>query len=108
MRQIVAVGSPRDLEIEPRGRYLYVADMNAVSGGVRGFAIASDGTLSELPGSPYRFDASRPWHVEISSNGRRVYVLDLDNGITSFATDEFGERPCSVRPRSASSPTCSS
>ncbi len=51
---------------------------------MRGFAIAADGSLEPLAGSPFSYDFSRPWSVEISSTGDRVYVLDLDAGLAVF------------------------
>jgi 6-phosphogluconolactonase (cycloisomerase 2 family) len=80
----------RDLEVTPDGRFLYVTVMFGEAAGVRGFEIAADGRLAELPGSPTVYDSSRPSGIEISADGSRLYVLDLDAGIATFSIDDAG------------------
>jgi 6-phosphogluconolactonase (cycloisomerase 2 family) len=87
-KQIVDGFAAREHQVEPGGRFLYAAD---VVSGVRGYEISSSGTLTELPGSPYGFDTSRPFLIEVATTGPWVYVLDLDNGIATFESDADGE-----------------
>ncbi len=87
--QSVDVSEPRDLEVEPGGRFLYVANMSSKDA-VRGYAISESGLLSELSDSPYRFDSSRAYEIEISSDGKRLFVLDLDQGIAVFDIGDSG------------------
>lgn len=85
--QVRAVsGYPRDLEVEPQGRFLYVADM---INGVQGYRISDDGSLNQLLGSPFPYTASRPHEIEISRSSQ-VLVLDLDNGLAAFSLDASG------------------
>jgi DNA-binding beta-propeller fold protein YncE len=93
--QTVSAGFPTRLEIRPGGDRLYVADLIS---GVRGFAIATDGTLSELSGSPFTYTSSRPIDVEIDSAGSRLWVLDLDEGIAVFDIASTGELVSTIDP----------
>jgi len=52
--------------------------------GVRGYAISPAGGLTELAGSPFVYASGRTFEIEIAPGGRRVFVLDLDNGIAAF------------------------
>jgi len=79
-------GLPRDLEVEPGGNSLYVADM---MNGVQGYRISDDGSLSQLLGSPFSYASSRPYEIEISRSSQ-LLVLDLDNGLAAFSLDASG------------------
>ena len=85
--QVMAVsGFPRDLQVEPQGRFLYVADM---MNGVQGYRISDGGSLSELLGSPFSYASDRPYEIEISRSSQLI-VLDLDKGLAAFGLDASG------------------
>ncbi len=86
--QTIGAGFPLRMEVHPSGEYVYVADLSV---GVRGFAVAMDGTLSELAGSPFMYTSGRSADVEIGAAGERLYVLDLDQGIAMFDIESNGE-----------------
>jgi 6-phosphogluconolactonase (cycloisomerase 2 family) len=88
MQVTTVSGYPRDLAVEPQGRFLYVADMGF---GVRGYEISDDGLLlTHLLDSPYSFASSRPYEIEIDSKSSQLIVLDLDNGRAAFGLDTSG------------------
>jgi 6-phosphogluconolactonase len=85
--QSVPVTRATDFEIHPTGRFLYLADLET---GVRGYAISPVGALSELPGSPFRYNLSRTLRIEVAPDGRRVFALDVDEGIAAFDVGPTG------------------
>jgi 6-phosphogluconolactonase (cycloisomerase 2 family) len=88
MQVTTVSGYPRDLAVEPQGRFLYVADMGI---GVRGYEISDDGLLlTHLLDAPYSFASSRPHEIEIDSKSSQLIVLDLDNGLAAFSLAESG------------------
>lgn len=95
LQQTVYAGFPGEMEVHPDGDYLYSAD---IVSGVRGFAIAADGTLSELTDSPFTYTSRRPIDVEIDSTGSRLWVLDLDEGLAVFDITATGELILTVDP----------
>lgn len=65
------------LLVDPSGKFLYAADHSDPSGGeISVFAIDSTtGALTELPGSPFTFQAnSEPWGLAMSSNGQFLFA----------------------------------
>jgi len=88
LNQVAPAFNARDLEVNPTGRHLYVAAMGS---GLRGYEISELGTLAELPGSPFTYPGmSRAYSVAVSSDGERVFLLDLDSGAIVFDVDEGG------------------
>lgn len=74
--------------VSPDGKYLYVTEtgINAV----RVFSIASDGTLSEISGSPYKTGLG-PAAVLVDSTGSYVYVANrTGNTISAFTVGTGG------------------
>jgi len=71
-----------EIVTSPDGDFLYAAGL--YSGGVHAYRITVSGSLEEIDGSPFAYDADRPYQVVVSLDGRRVWVLDLDTGIASF------------------------
>jgi hypothetical protein len=59
--------------ISPDGRYLYVG--NEGSGDLSGYTIATDGTLSPAPGSPYP-SGGTPHGPVFTPDSRRLYVAN--------------------------------
>jgi 6-phosphogluconolactonase (cycloisomerase 2 family)/uncharacterized caspase-like protein len=75
---------PRNVAIEPKGKFLYVA--NSDSDNVSAFTInSSTGALSEVSGSPFRAGAA-PYGVAVDPTGRFVYVANKDSAnVSAFA-----------------------
>ena len=88
LNQVAPAFNARDLEVNPTGRHLYVAAMGS---GLRGYEISELGTLAELPGSPFTYPGMHRAHsVAVSSDGERVFLLDLDSGAIVFDVDDGG------------------
>lgn len=83
VQQLPVAPYPRELRADPLGRCLYVADMGA---GLRAYdLLAPDGQLREISGSPFStFGMSRPYCVQVGSDGRRAFLLDLDGGLSVY------------------------
>jgi 6-phosphogluconolactonase len=77
------------LAISPSGTYLYVAETGI--SGVRVFSISStNGTLSEISGSPYTTQTG-PYGVVVDSTGTYVYVSNRTEGtISGFTVSSTG------------------
>jgi hypothetical protein len=58
--------------VTPNGRFVYVTNWQ---GTVAGFSVATDGSLTALPGSPYPA-GSLPVGLAITPNGRYLYATD--------------------------------
>jgi len=88
----VAGGSPSSIDVDPSGKFLYVANRS----GIAAFAIdASTGALLRLgcsgtgcSGSDYAA-GSDPYAVAIDPLGRYVYAVNLDNGSVSGNVSAF-------------------
>lgn len=76
---------PDDLRVHPSGKFVYVT---LFSGGVYGFAVQSDGSLTVVPGSPFAA-GGESWGLSITPNGKYLYVSDYTDGkIDAFSIDE--------------------
>jgi 6-phosphogluconolactonase len=77
------------LAISPSGDYLFAAETGI--GAVRVFSISSsNGTLSEISGSPYK-TATGPYGVLVDSTGSYVYVSNRTEGtISGFTISSTG------------------
>lgn len=74
--------------VSPDGKYLYVTETGINS--VRVFSIGTDGTLSEVAGSPYKTGLG-PAAVLVDSTGSYVYVADrTGNSISAFTVGTGG------------------
>jgi 6-phosphogluconolactonase (cycloisomerase 2 family) len=73
---IMPAGSaPEMIAFHPNGQWAYVADFG-LAPRVYGYAVASDGTLSPLPGSPYIHGGGTTNWVEVHPGGQWAYALD--------------------------------
>lgn len=74
--------------VTPDGRFVYV--VNEIGGSVSGYARAQDGTLTELPASP--FPAGMLPHVtSMTPDGRYLYVPNMGSGhISSYEVQPDG------------------
>lgn len=87
VQTVLSPGIPAQPALGPGGEFLYVSDLLF---GVRAFAISERGTLTELRGSPFSYDLSRPYEIAISAELERLFCLDLDVGIAAFEIEEGG------------------
>ncbi len=69
--------TPHGIGLSPDGRFLYTPD--ALTNDVTGFAVDPDGTLRALAGSPFPGGpvGTLPGQVFVSSDGQRLYAVDL-------------------------------
>lgn len=97
--QIIAAGD-QPLSLTICGNLLYSLDGSVAGNGIRGFRIAADGTLTELPDS-FRMLSSPiavPGDIEFSPDGRTILVthkttnvlLTPQNAIDAFSIDSNG------------------
>jgi 6-phosphogluconolactonase (cycloisomerase 2 family) len=78
--------NPQSIAISPNGSFLYTA--NPAQGTIAGFAIASDGSLSPVPGSPFAIVAAgiSPSFLAIHPSGSFLYATDpANNAVLGFA-----------------------
>ncbi len=97
--QIIPAGD-QPLSLTIHGNLLYSLDGSVAGNGIRGFRIAADGTLTELPDS-FRMLSSPiavPGDIEFSPDGRTILVthkttnvlLTPQNAIDAFSIDAHG------------------
>jgi len=87
----------RALIVDPSGKHLYVAmsRYSASLGEIQGFVIGPNGTLTELPGSPYLVNGSATG-LAIHPNGKFLYaasdsgLLVIDRDVSTGALVERG------------------
>jgi len=84
--QAVPAGLPAEIEVHPSGDLLFVASFT----GIRVFAVAENGTLTEVAGSPFAVPGNRTLHLELDSYGDRLFGLDLDRGIAAYDVEPSG------------------
>ncbi len=95
MAQVNSVLAPKQADaadygmaISPSGSYLFAAE--TVTGGVRVFSIAANGTLTETSGSPYT-TGTGAYSVLVDSTGSYVYVANrTQNNISAFLLSGTG------------------
>jgi 6-phosphogluconolactonase (cycloisomerase 2 family) len=92
--------SPYGLAINPSGSYLYTANFGDNS--ISEFSINSDGSLTELPGSPIGEAYTSPVSLLIDNSGKYLYVanegsgnlgayaIGSDGGLTLLTNSPFG------------------
>jgi DNA-binding beta-propeller fold protein YncE len=73
--QVASLANLEEVVFDPSGKQIYTADQD--NGGIFGFALASNGTLSPLPGSPFSTGTlpGGPTGLAINSAGNRMYVV---------------------------------
>jgi 6-phosphogluconolactonase (cycloisomerase 2 family) len=77
-----------EIATSPAGDFLFAAGLYTAA--VHAYRITATGMLEEINGSPFAYDASRPFQVVVSANGLRLWILDLDTGIVAFDVDDDG------------------
>jgi 6-phosphogluconolactonase len=80
--------APRNITIDPSGRFVYLADPGANS--IYGFSInLTTGNLAALSGSPFKTGTgSSPWSVAIDRSGMFLCVTKMGtNQVESFSID---------------------
>jgi len=93
--------NPDGLVINPGGTYLYVAN-SAPDNSISEFAINSDGSLTELSGSPIGETFTSPVALLVDNSGKYLFVanegsnnvagysIDSDGGLTILSSSPFG------------------
>ncbi|HET9791708.1 MAG TPA: beta-propeller fold lactonase family protein [Candidatus Angelobacter sp.] len=78
--------NPQSIAISPNGGFLYTA--NPTQGTIAGFAIASDGSLTPVPGSPFAVGTAgtSPSFLAVHPGGSFLYAADpASNAVLGFA-----------------------
>jgi 6-phosphogluconolactonase (cycloisomerase 2 family) len=70
--------TPSGLTIDSSGKFLYTA--NNIDSSISEFRIESDGSLTELPGSPIGQTANGPVALLIENSGKYMYVVNQSAG----------------------------
>jgi 6-phosphogluconolactonase (cycloisomerase 2 family) len=73
-----ADNDPSSIAITPNGSYLYTA--NATANSVSVYSIGSDGTLTQVVGSPLANNFQHPVYVTTDSKGGYLYVANQGSG----------------------------
>jgi 6-phosphogluconolactonase len=82
--------NPYGLTIDPAGAFLYTANA-APDNAIGEFAIGSDGTLSELPGSPLGEAFTSPLAVLVDPSGKYLFVANEgSSNIAGYAVGSTG------------------
>jgi 6-phosphogluconolactonase (cycloisomerase 2 family) len=83
-------GTTYELVVDPSGKFLYASDYDA-PGGVFAFSIHPDGTLTPVPGSPFKVPGpagSNYQPIGIVDTGKYVYIaLSNTNQIAAFSIE---------------------
>lgn len=83
--------NPQSMAISPNGSFLYTA--NPTQGTIAGFAIASDGSLSPVPGSPFAVGTAgtSPSFLAVHPSGSFLYAADPgNNAVLGFSIGSNG------------------
>jgi len=92
--------NPYGLAIDPAGKYLYTA--NSLDNSISEFTIASNGTLTQLSGSPIGQSFNAPVALLVDASGKHLYVanegsnniavysIGTGGALTVLATPTFG------------------
>lgn len=93
--------NPNGLAINPSGTFLYVAN-SAPDNSISEFAIGSNGSLTELAGSPIGETFTSPVALLVDNSGKYLFVanegsnnvagysIDTDGGLTILSTSPYG------------------
>src|SRR5260221_1751571 len=77
--------SPQSVAVEPRGKYVYVA--NSDSSTVSAFAIDGTGRLTAIAGSPFT-DSGNPLSIAVDPTGSFLFTANSGSGnVTAFSID---------------------
>ncbi len=77
---------PYGVTFSPNGALLATADTNSVGGAVSMFSVASDGTLSQVPNSPFSNGETLGFSVAFSPSGGLLATADGSNNAISVFT----------------------
>lgn len=82
---------PEAVAVTPNGKYLYTAGFAGSGNEIDAFSIASNGALSEVPGSPYSV-GDYTNGLRLTPNGKFLYASNQDstNPITIYAIQTNG------------------
>jgi len=82
---VIAAG----VAVAPSGKFVYVtlASFGGGTQGVAGYAVASNGSLSPVPGSPFS-TGTLPVSITVDPSGRYLYIGHLGSEIDAFSIDE--------------------
>jgi 6-phosphogluconolactonase (cycloisomerase 2 family) len=78
--------NPQSIAISPNGSFLYTA--NPTQGTIAGFAVASDGSLTPVPGSPFAVGTAgtSPSFLAVHPGGAFLYAADpVNNAVLGFS-----------------------
>jgi 6-phosphogluconolactonase (cycloisomerase 2 family) len=76
-------GSPKELVLDPSGKFLFVA----TGSGVAAYAVdAASGALTAVAGSPFGFSSMA--HVAVDASGHYLYATYLSSAIAAFTIDQ--------------------
>jgi 6-phosphogluconolactonase (cycloisomerase 2 family) len=83
-----SAGASLSVAVDSSNRLLYVGEVDAVSsgGGLRAFAIAASGTLTEISGSPFPSGGTGPYSILPKSTNDTVYVANWQGTSTGNIT----------------------
>ena len=77
--------TPTWVTVEPSGKFLYVAD--SAHNAVLAFAIAGNGALTPVAGSPFAAGAN-PTHLTVNAGGTLLFVANSnDNTVSEYVID---------------------
>jgi uncharacterized protein (TIGR03437 family) len=85
-----ATGSgPNSVAIDPTGRFVYVvnAAFGTTNGSVSAFSVGATGSLTPVPGSPFKA-GTQPDYIVVDSTGQFAYVSNYVSGnVSAFTID---------------------
>jgi 6-phosphogluconolactonase (cycloisomerase 2 family) len=80
---------PFSMTIHPSGNFLYTAAEN-VAASVWGYAIAGDGTLTPIAGTPWSYGGTTSNFVAIDPSGAWLYAVDDTHSLYGYAVQADG------------------
>jgi 6-phosphogluconolactonase len=79
-------GDIRQVVVDPQGKFLFISDLT--DGKILAYSIGGNGTLSQVPGSPFNVPANdQPENMVIDSSGKFLYAPLIQGGIAAFAVN---------------------
>jgi 6-phosphogluconolactonase (cycloisomerase 2 family) len=82
-------GTTYELVVDPSGKFLYAADYDP-PGGVFAFRIHPDGTLTRVPGSPFKVPGPAGSNFQplgIVDTGKYIYIALASNQVAAFSIE---------------------
>ncbi len=84
------VTAPNDVRVHPNGQFLYVSNFSGATGSVSAFAIAGDGTLSAITGSPFLTGGDASYAIRFSDDGAYLFSANNRNVMSSSSVSVYG------------------